>query len=134
MKKKLFLNFPSSLVDKSIISDLVKELDLGFNILKAYVTPEEEGNLVIEFTGTAKNLEKGIHCLQKFGVKVELLGEEIEMIRERCTDCTVCVSLCPVDALFVDKENFSVMFDSQKCIACGLCVKACPTQAMVLRI
>ena len=58
MEKKLFLRFPSSLVDRPIISDLVKELDLGFNILKAYVTPEEEGNLVIEFTGTEKNLEK----------------------------------------------------------------------------
>ncbi|MCM8770125.1 MAG: 4Fe-4S binding protein [Candidatus Omnitrophica bacterium] len=134
MGKKLVLNFPSSLVDKPIISSLVREFNLDFNILKAYVTPEEEGNLVLELTGDEGKIGSAIRHLKGLGVKVELLSKEVEMIRERCTDCTACIPQCPVGALWMDKDSFQVKFSSEKCIACGICLKACPTRAMVLRI
>ncbi|HOJ40509.1 MAG TPA: NIL domain-containing protein [bacterium] len=134
MDKKLVLNFPPSLVDKPIISCLVKEFGLDFNILKAYVTPEEEGTLVLELKGEEEKITGAIAYLKQLGVKVELLSKEVEMVRERCTDCTACIPQCPAGALWLDQATYQVNFTSEKCIACGICLKACPTKAMVLRI
>ena len=52
----------------------------------------------------------------------------------RCTNCGMCVSICPAGAIEMDRETWEVIFDQGKCIACGLCVTACPPQAMKLKI
>jgi len=134
MEKKLVLHFPNALVDKPIISNLVRKFDLEFNILKAYVTPEEEGNLILELIGTEENLTNAVKHLKGLGVKVQSLSKQVEMIEEKCTHCTACVPLCPAGAISVDRETFTVKFNSKKCIACGICIKVCPTKARILKI
>ena len=134
MERKFVLHFPPTLIDKPIISELVRKYDLQFNILKAYITPEEEGNLVLALKGEEKNLDKAVNELEKIGVKVQFLKADIKMIEEKCIHCTVCIPLCPTSAIYYEKESLSVKFDPEKCIACGMCIKACPTKAMVLTI
>ena len=51
MEKRFVMHFPKTLVDKPIMSTLIRKYDLDFNILKAYVTPEEEGTLVLALSG-----------------------------------------------------------------------------------
>ncbi len=133
-QKKFVMHFPRKLVDKPIMSSLVKQFDLEFNILKAYVTPEEEGTLVLALYGTDRNLIKAITHLKEIGVRVQSIASDIKMIEELCTACTVCIPLCPVGALYQDRKTMSVRFDAEKCIACGVCIKACPTKAMVSTI
>jgi len=133
MEKKLVLQFPSSLVDKPIISSLVRDFSLDFNILRAQVTPKE-GNLVLELTGAEEHLDQAVKHLKRIGVKVKSLSKEIEMVKERCTACSACVPLCPVEALTIEGPDRTVVFDSGKCIACGICIKACPVNAMVLKV
>lgn len=128
--KRIVLHFPHRLVDQPIIYRLVKEFDLQFNILKAYVTPQEEGLMVLELTGEKENYEKAIAYLKKSGVKIQPLSKDIIRNEKQCTHCGVCVPICPVDALVVDKETRKVNFDKDKCIACELCIKVCPTRAM----
>ena len=48
VSKSIVLHFPSRLVDRPIVSRLVRDFNLDFNILKASVTPEEEGLLVLD--------------------------------------------------------------------------------------
>jgi len=132
-KKKYVLHFPPKLIDKPIISDAVKKYNFEFNILKAYITPEEEGTLVVELSGDDKNLAETEKELKEKGVTVQTIESDIKMIKERCTDCGVCIPLCPTGAL-EKKADFSVEFTPEKCIACGLCIKACPTKAMVSTI
>ncbi|HOK56522.1 MAG TPA: 4Fe-4S dicluster domain-containing protein [bacterium] len=134
MEKKFVMHFPPVLVDKPMISTIVKKYNLDFNILKAYVSPEEEGTLVIAFSGEEKNVFDAVEELKEKGVKVQLIESDIKMIRERCTDCSVCVALCPVGALSLNRETFEVNFDPEKCIACELCIKGCPTEAMISTI
>lgn len=46
-----------------------------------------------------------------------------------CLQCKhpLCVEVCPVDALHVDKEHLNVRrIDEQKCIGCKRCINACP--------
>lgn len=128
--KRIVLHFPNRLVDQPIVYKLVKDYDLQFNILKAYVTPQEEGLMVLELTGDDENFKKGIEYLHSCGVKIQPLSQDVIRNETRCTDCGVCVPICPTGALVVDPLTRKVYFYDNKCIACELCVKACPTRAM----
>lgn len=133
IKKKYVMHFPPQLIDKPTISNAVKKYNFEFNILKAYITPEEEGTLVVELTGEEKNLLETERELKELGVGIQALESDIKMIKEKCTDCGVCVPLCPTGALTTD-EDFQVNFKPSKCIACGMCIKACPAKAMISTI
>jgi len=133
MEKKFVMHFPPILIDKPIISTIVRKYDLEFNILKAFVSPEEEGTLVIELKGKEENLNKAIEEVKNKGVSIQPIESDIKMVKEKCTDCSVCIGLCPTGALYMS-ENYEVKFEPEKCIACGLCIKGCPTKAIVTTI
>lgn len=128
--KKIVLHFPHRLVEQPLVCKLVKDYDLEFNILKANVTPKEEGVLVLELSGEDKNYEQGIQYLRKVGVKVQPLSKDVIRNEARCSHCSVCVPICPSGALVVEPSTRKVLFHNDKCIACELCVNACPLQAM----
>jgi len=128
--KRIVLHFPPRLVDQPIVYKLVKDFDLKFNILKAYVTPQEEELMVLELIGEDEAFKKAMEYLQASGVKIQPLSEDIIRNSSKCTDCGLCVPICPVDALVVDHATRKVIFHEDKCIACELCIKICPTHAM----
>jgi len=130
VSKKIVLHFPRRLVDQPIVYKLVKDFDLQFNILKASVTPEEEGLMVFELTGKKENYDKGIEYLESCGVKIQPLSRDVTRNEEKCTHCGVCVPICPTGALIVDEKTRKVLFKNEKCIACELCIKICPPRAM----
>lgn len=130
VSKRIVLHFPHRLVDKPIVYQLVKDYNLKFNILKAYVTPQEEGLMVLELSGTKEDYAKGIKFLEDSGVKIQPLSQDVIRNEVKCTDCGVCVPICPTGALVVDSITRKVQFYDNKCIACELCVKVCPTRAM----
>jgi anaerobic carbon-monoxide dehydrogenase iron sulfur subunit len=75
-----------------------------------------------------------------------------------CTQCGVCIDICPVEAIYRDKNDIvrikkdicvgclacvgfcpeEAMFyhddcrEPFKCVACGLCAKKCPTEAIFI--
>ena len=130
VKKRVVLQFPARLVEEPIIYKLVKECDLVLNVLKASITPNEEGRMVLELSGTRDNYEKGMKYLQDKGVKVQSLGQDVTRNDDRCTHCGACVVVCPTEALTADRKTMMVIFDDTKCTACELCVLACPPRAM----
>ena len=134
LAKKVVLKFPPKLVDKPIVYKLVKDFDLIFNILRAKVTPKEEGELIIELKGKKENYAEGIKHLKSIGVKVGPLSQDVIRDEDRCTHCGACVTICPTGAFYVDKKTAKVIFDAEKCIACELCVKGCPSRAMKVKI
>jgi ferredoxin len=130
VSKKIVLRFPKRLVDRPIIYRLVKDYDLEFNILKASVTPEQEGLLVLELKGNQGEYDKGIDFLIKAGVKIQSLSQDVTRNEARCTSCGACITVCPTKAFSLDPKTREVIFDNEKCIACGLCIPACPPRAM----
>jgi ferredoxin len=128
--KKIVLRFPKRMVDRPIIYRLVKDYDLEFNILKASITPEQEGLLVLELKGNQQEYDKGIEFLLKAGVQIQSLSQDVTRNEERCTHCGACVTVCPTGAFKVDPKTRKVLFEDDKCIACGLCIPACPPRAM----
>lgn len=128
--KKIVLRFPKRMVDRPIIYRLVKDYDLEFNILKASITPEQEGLLVLELKGNQAEYDKGIEFLLKAGVKIQALSQDVTRNEERCTHCGACVTVCPTGAFKLDPKTRLIIFENDKCIACGLCIPACPPRAM----
>jgi ferredoxin len=132
ISKKIVLKFPARLVEKPIVSRLIKDYDLEFSILRASVAPDEEGLLVLELRGERQNYKDGIDYLKKTGVEIQPLSKDVTRNENRCTDCGACIISCPTDAFEVDPRTKKVKFITEKCIACELCIKICPPRAMEL--
>jgi Fe-S-cluster-containing hydrogenase component 2 len=71
------------------------------------------------------------------GVRVQKLEEkwvtgESSWIYSRnlCTQCGLCIDICPSGAISRDPPEGAVVVDQEKCIRCKLCVKACPNEAV----
>ncbi len=132
VSKRIVLHFPKRLVERSIVSHLIKDYNLDFNILKASVTPDEEGLMVLELSGKQGDYDKGIGYLTKTGVRIQSLSQDVIRNEERCTHCGACVTICPTGAFELEPLTRRVNFYNEKCLACGLCIKTCPPRAMEL--
>jgi ferredoxin len=132
VSKKIVLHFPRRLVDRPIVSRLVREFNLDFKIVKASITPDEEGLLVMELTGERDDYDSGIRYLTEAGVRIQALSQDVVRNEERCTSCGACVTVCSAGAFALDSNTREVTFDNEKCLACELCIKACPPRAMEL--
>lgn len=130
--RMLVLRFSKDIVDKPIISGLVRDFNLNFNILKAQIFPRREGMLVMELRGGRRDFEKGIRYLEKLGVRVEPVGQGIRRDEDKCYQCGACTAVCPTGALHVKRPGMEVLFESERCSACELCVKTCPVRAMIV--
>lgn len=57
---------------------------------------------------------------------------------KRCTSCTMCVKVCPIDCISMeavrgaDKKMVLASYDINigRCMYCGLCVEVCPTKSL----
>ena len=132
ISRKIVLHFPPHATGKSVVSGLVRDFGLEFNILKASITPGEEGLLIMELSGEQEDYDKGIQFLLGVGIKIQSLSQDVVRDEDRCTHCGACVTICPSEAFTVDPDSRKILFDQDKCIVCGLCVKACPPRAMRL--
>ena len=56
IKRRLVLAFPPEMVEQPVTYHLIKDYELMVNILRANVTPNEEGRLVVEISGEKKDL------------------------------------------------------------------------------
>jgi ferredoxin len=130
ISKRIVLHFPRRMVDRPIVSRLVKDYNREFNILKASVTPAEEGLMVLELSGEQEAYDKGIRYLTTTGVIIQSLSQDVIRNEERCTHCGACVTICPAGAFELEPSTRRVKFYDEKCLACGLCIKACPPRAM----
>lgn len=132
VSKRIVLHFPRRLVDQPIVCQLVKEYNLDFNILKASITPDDEGLMVLELRGKQADFDKGISYLTKTGLNIQPLSQNVLRNEERCTHCGACVAICPADAFELDPITRLVNFRDEKCLVCGICLTACPPRAMEL--
>ena len=130
VSKRIVLHFPKRMGDRPVIYRLIKDYDLEFNILKALITPEDEGLMVLELNGEQENYDKGIKYLIENGVRIQSLSQDVTRNEERCTHCGACVTICPTDAFELDHLTRRISFYNEKCVACGVCIKACPPRAM----
>jgi len=123
---KALLKFSPKMVNQAVITDLIKNFDVSFNILRADIN-SKGGKMLIEISGS--QVDEGIAYIQKAGIDVSPVKRVVKKDKELCIDCGACVSLCPVKAISVEKD-WSVDVNDKECIGCNLCTYSCPTKAI----
>jgi ferredoxin len=126
---KVGLKFPPDKANKPVVTELVG-FGLGFNILRAFITPGKTGHLVLEVTGNDKDVEKGIDFLKREGIVVTVFTDSVVRYEEKCMHCGACTAVCPSGALVMNPQTWELEFDMDKCVLCGHCVRACPARAI----
>ncbi|MBN2559327.1 MAG: 4Fe-4S binding protein [Phycisphaerae bacterium] len=125
--QKLMLYFPKCECEKPIIYHLVKDYNLVVNVYRAKVTPEEEGFLVLDVTGTQEDIDKAMAFVRTFNVTINYTGKGVTRDETRCIHCGCCVAYCPTGALHIpDKGTREVVYNEADCIECLACIRVCP--------
>ena len=129
-KCRVILSFPPALIELPVTYRLVKDFNLKINIMRARISPKEEGKLVLEVEdGSPEQVEAGLRFLEDQGIRVKRLSKEIKWDQESCVHCGACTAVCLSQALYMNPE-WELDFDPNKCIVCELCVQACPLQIL----
>ncbi|MDD5660162.1 MAG: NIL domain-containing protein [Actinomycetota bacterium] len=131
--EKLMLIFPPNIVKKPVVYRIVKDFDLEFNILRAEITSDLEGKMLLEIKGSKERINECKSYLVKEGVELEEAAKGIILDKDKCVNCGICISLCLGKAFYL-KDNYEVNFDQNKCILCGLCLNCCPVKAIKSKI
>jgi len=106
------------------INEILK-YDITLNILK-FSTGTNGINLLIDIP--EDKIKTITESLKKNNILVNKKGRVI-IDDDKCIDCGACISLCPTDALSLDKEK-RLKFCYEKCIGCLLCLDSCPRFAI----
>ena len=103
--KKIVLNFPKEKIDKPIVYKLIKDFNLTFNILRANITPDQEGHMVLELVGENSEIEHGIKYLKEEGISTQPLSKDIKVNWDKCIQCGACYEACNLGAIIVKPKT-----------------------------
>lgn len=133
VSRRLVMHFPPPMIERPVLCHLSRDYDLVFNILKASITPGEQGLLILELTGEQGDQARAEQYLTSLGVRLQPLIQDITRDEDRCVHCGACTGVCPSQALLMERPSMMVAFSPDHCVACGECVRVCPVRAMQLR-
>ena len=131
-KETIYLTFPPEVSNQPVVCNLARTYGLSFNILKARISPKQEGLMTLEIIGEREKCKEGLRYLREQGVNISPVAQKIRRNENSCVHCGLCTALCPTRALRMDVQTREVLFLREKCSACGLCTSLCPVKAMVL--
>ncbi|MEM8604450.1 MAG: NIL domain-containing protein [Cyanobacteria bacterium P01_H01_bin.121] len=130
MKKRVTLNLPKRVVQVPITYRLAKDFNIAANIIRAQVTPNQVGTLVMELSGDIDELDAALDWIQSLDVNISMAGQEIMIDEELCVHCGLCTGVCPTRALSLDPATFRLTFTRTRCIVCEQCIPTCPVAAI----
>lgn len=122
------LFFTAETYGKPFTYILIHDFGLKINILKAEITPGEEGHLLVDMEGSEENVGKALEYLQAERIEIVPINRQISVNKEACVHCGACTAVCFSQAMALNRDTWEVEFHPGKCIVCGLCVSACPLQ------
>ena len=134
MKKRVTLTFAQGLIHMPIAYRLAKDFNVAANIIRAQVTPNQVGTLVLELSGVVDELEAAIEWMRSQSISVTLAQDEIRINDDSCVDCGLCTGVCPTQALVLDPDTFRLKFFQLRCIVCEQCIPTCPVQAITTNL
>jgi len=126
MKEKYILEYSSAVVEEPVIYTLVKRFDIKVNILRAEISSDQEGSMLVELDGEPESLAEGRAYLASASITLSPISRSLSVREEDCVHCGSCTGVCFSGCLSMDHETWELRVDRDKCIACALCVKACP--------
>ncbi len=129
-RERVTLRFSPDAYDKAITYHLVRDYGLVVNILRAEITPGQQGNLLLDLEGEPADITAALAYLSAEGIKVTPSERQIVIDKGSCVDCGACTAVCFSQALSIRAPEWDLAFNADRCIACGLCLSACPVRAI----
>lgn len=127
MKTKYVLTYAADTVSEPLLWKLVKDYDLKVNILRASISPGQEGNLLVEFdVDDEGRLARAVSWIESTGVTCVSVSKRLSWKEEACVDCGSCTGVCFSGAIAMDRATWKLAVTPEACVACGSCVTACP--------
>jgi len=77
---------------------------------------------ILSILPKSKNVWQGVKKTHKFSVNKD---------KDKCTGCEICVKICPVNNLFINKNGIAEYKD--ECIICMRCTSFCPVEAIGIK-
>ncbi|NJN62966.1 MAG: 4Fe-4S binding protein [Coleofasciculaceae cyanobacterium RL_1_1] len=130
MKKRVTLTFPRQSIHMPVTYRLAKDFNVAANIIRAQVTPNQVGTLVVELLGDIDEVNAAIDWMRSQDIRISSASGEIVIDDRVCVDCGLCTGVCPTQALSLDPKTFHLHFDRSRCIVCEQCIPSCPVQAI----
>jgi Na+-translocating ferredoxin:NAD+ oxidoreductase RNF subunit RnfB len=124
---RILLRFSENIVEEPITSQIILDLKVPINIITAHVD-SKGGEVLAEVPD--ESLQKVVKAFRERGATVNI-PKLIEIDSEKCISCGACITLCPVEAITMDKDA-TVVFNQEKCLGstCSACVDACPSRVI----
>ena len=124
---RILLRFSENIVEEPITSQIILDLKVPINIITAHVD-SKGGEVLAEVPD--ESLQKVVKAFRERGATVNI-PKLIEIDSEKCISCGACITLCPVEAITMDKDAV-VVFNQEKCLGstCSACVDACPSRVI----
>jgi 2-oxoglutarate ferredoxin oxidoreductase subunit delta len=85
----------------------------------------------IQNTAKSKEQEKVDEAVEKKSKKEK--KPSVEINRDFCKGCGICVAFCPKEVLDLDDHEKAVVKHLEKCNACTLCELRCPDMAVEVK-
>ncbi len=82
-----------------------------------------KGHMLFGFGGAIKNLGMGCAARPAKYLLHNVLKPKVKI--ENCTGCNVCIKYCPTEALTIDKNKKTILFNPEKCTGCAECIHVC---------
>lgn len=128
---KLLLKYSPEALNKPILAQVIRQTKAEINLLHAEVDATK-GMILVGVEASPEEVERIERMFEERGVRVERLEHMIKLDEGMCMSCGACISLCPVEALWMD-EDYSVKLREEKCILCEACIPACPVKAIEIK-
>lgn len=119
----IFFKNPWWAHSRLVITILVVSLWLGFD-LKGIVGGSSEAEKIMHSLGI--EFEGSLYSPKKEGIG------KIQQNKEKCTDCQICLKVCPKGVFRLGKNNEVIPVNRRECLSCTACVKQCPQEALSL--
>jgi L-aspartate semialdehyde sulfurtransferase ferredoxin len=130
VKKRVTLTFPKRSIQMPVTYRLAKDFNVAANIIRAQVTPNQIGTLVVELSGDIDQLDAALDWMRSQDIGISLASREISIDEDRCVHCGLCTGVCPTTALSLDPQSFKLVFTRSRCVVCEQCIPTCPVQAI----
>ncbi|NVM04932.1 MAG: 4Fe-4S binding protein [Candidatus Helarchaeota archaeon] len=126
----LFLLFPLDIAYKPMLANIILETGIPINFISINIDAEGGDGIISVPDDKVNEITK---ILKDRGFQV-LSKRHVVLDKNLCIECGGCVGLCYVDALRLDPETFSLIYEEEKCVFCKNCLDACPRRAITISI
>lgn len=94
MRCRFTIKFPPESSKIPLTYHLIKDYDFMVNILRATISGEQEGRLLMEVEAEPDKLEQGLAFLKSHNVTIIPLNQQITVDQDRCIHCGACTAVC----------------------------------------